>query len=320
MKKIEALTLELAYTNAATLFECSVTELDIEVIQVPCNGFFGLFKKSAIIVAMKRQQTLNQEEVPAPKEVSIAPKKEPKEPKEPKEQKEPKEPKEQKEQKEQKEPKEQKKQKEPKEPKEQQEQKQKVEKQQNQPLLNDTDIPLSFVSSQDDEVEKTHKQVQKSSSKSTDISSIASEVEEKINKLFKHICFSMYKIEVSVYDSETILVDFQGHDVALLIGKDGYRYKALLYMISNWINYTYDVQLRLEVAEFLNNQEEAVACYLNSIYESIDSEGCGQTKILDGILLEIALKELRKKYTNKYVAVRTVRGGSKYILISDYYH
>ena len=176
------------------------------------------------------------------------------------------------------------------------------------------------MSSQDDEVEKTHKHVQKSSSKSTDISSIASEVEEKINKLFKHICFIMNKIEVSVYDSETILVDFQGNDVALLIGKDGYRYKALLYMISNWINYTYDVQLRLEVAEFLKNQEEAIACYLNSIYKSIDSEGCGQTKFLDGILLEIALKELRKKYTNKYVAVRTVRGGSKYILISDYYH
>jgi len=51
MIKIEAVTLEEAYSNAALKLECSVTELAIEVVQSPSNGFLGLFKKSAIIVA-----------------------------------------------------------------------------------------------------------------------------------------------------------------------------------------------------------------------------------------------------------------------------
>ena len=39
MIKIEAITLEEAFKDAATALECSVTELAIEVVQVPRNGF-----------------------------------------------------------------------------------------------------------------------------------------------------------------------------------------------------------------------------------------------------------------------------------------
>ena len=53
MIKIEAATLEEAYKNAAESLKCSVTELKIEVTQVPNNGFCGFFKKSAIIVAIR---------------------------------------------------------------------------------------------------------------------------------------------------------------------------------------------------------------------------------------------------------------------------
>ncbi len=51
MKKIEAHTLELAYAQAARDFECSVTQIQVEIIQFPSKGILGLFKKSAIIVA-----------------------------------------------------------------------------------------------------------------------------------------------------------------------------------------------------------------------------------------------------------------------------
>ena len=57
MIKIEALTLEEAYQNAASSLECSVTELKIEVVQAPSKGFLGLFKKSAIIVAIREVNT-----------------------------------------------------------------------------------------------------------------------------------------------------------------------------------------------------------------------------------------------------------------------
>ena len=39
MIKIVSVTLEQAYKDAAAQLECSVTELNIEVIQSPSNGF-----------------------------------------------------------------------------------------------------------------------------------------------------------------------------------------------------------------------------------------------------------------------------------------
>jgi hypothetical protein len=51
MKKIEATTLEQAYAQAASEFGCSVTALQVEIVQFPSKGVLGLFKKSAIIIA-----------------------------------------------------------------------------------------------------------------------------------------------------------------------------------------------------------------------------------------------------------------------------
>ena len=50
-KKFEASTLADAYEMASTEFECSITDLDITIIQQESKGIFGLFKKSAIISA-----------------------------------------------------------------------------------------------------------------------------------------------------------------------------------------------------------------------------------------------------------------------------
>ena len=41
MKKFEADSLENVYDLAKKEFECSITELIIEIIQQPTNGFFG---------------------------------------------------------------------------------------------------------------------------------------------------------------------------------------------------------------------------------------------------------------------------------------
>lgn len=43
--KVEAENLENAYKKAAEKLNCSVTELDIKVIQYPNKGVLGLFKK-----------------------------------------------------------------------------------------------------------------------------------------------------------------------------------------------------------------------------------------------------------------------------------
>ena len=90
-------------------------------------------------------------------------------------------------------------------------------------------------------------------------------------------------------------------------------------MLFNWINSKYELQLRLEIAEFLKNQEEAVGRYLETVYEIVEQEGRAQTKILDGVLVQIALKELRDRYPDKYVVIRSTRDGLKYIIINDYH-
>jgi len=90
-------------------------------------------------------------------------------------------------------------------------------------------------------------------------------------------------------------------------------------MIFNWINTKYQLQLRLEIAEFLKNQEESISRYLSGVKESVDRDGRAQTKVLDGVLVQIALRELREIYPEKYVAIRSTRDGLKYIIINDYH-
>ena len=193
-------------------------------------------------------------------------------------------------------------------------------------------MPQSFVSMQDDEDEddsslyladyddeEDENEEHESEVISEDMQKIASSVQKDINELFDFTCFNIDAIDVKVYDSNTLLIEFKGDDAALLIGKEGYRYKALSYMIFNWINSKYQVQLRLEIAEFLKNQEESVSRYLATVYENIERDGRAQTKILDGVLVQIALRELRDRYHDKYVAIRSTRDGLKYIIINDYH-
>jgi len=290
MIKIEAITLEEAYTNAATTLKCSVSELKVEIVQVPRSGLFGLFKKSAIIVATTQKSTskiaVKEKQAEVPEKIpDLESKEELKESTEP------------------------------------------------QKLLNDMIMPVSFVSDQDDDEDlksgldytadyddEYDEFSEEQEVPARDMSALAAEVEGEINKLFDFTCFEIEKIDVSVYDEETLLVEFKGEDAALLIGKEGYRYKALSYMIFNWFNFKYDVQLRLEIAEFLKNQEESVARYLTNVYENIARDGRAQTKILDGVLVQIALKELRERYPDKYVVIRSTKDGLKYIIINDYHN
>jgi len=292
MIKIEAITLEGAFKDAASALDCSVTQLAVEVVQSPSSGFLGFFKKKAIIVATIKNEPIQEKEeakeIVHPKIENV-------------------------------------------------EKPEKIveEKQPTHTILNDTIMPTSFVSDQDeDELEEElasgldytadyddeYDDVDEESVSSVDMQSVVKEVEEEINKLFELICFEIDKIEVSAYDKETLLIEFKGEDAALLIGKEGYRYKALSYMIFNWINTKYDLQLRLEIAEFLKNQEESVARYLANVYENIDRDGRAQTKILDGVLVQIALKELREHYPDKYVVIRSTKDGLKYIIVNDYHN
>jgi len=285
MIKIEAVTLEDAYKDAAKQLECSITEIHIEVVQSPSSGFLGLFKKKAIIVAARKTPLEKEESFEATQEITK---------------------------------------------KEESTLSEETLVEDDVPtIVDDTLMPTSFVSDQDEDedigdgLEYTadyDDAYDEDNVEKFDIDTIVDEVKKDVNHLFSKICFEIDEIEVKVYDKETLLIEFKGEDAALLIGKEGYRYKSLSYMLFNWINAKYNVGLRLEIAEFLKNQEESVGRYLESVYESVDRDGRAQTKILDGVLVQIALKELRERYPDKYVVIRSTKDGLKYIIINDYHN
>jgi spoIIIJ-associated protein len=151
-----------------------------------------------------------------------------------------------------------------------------------------------------------------------DLEQIAKEVEQQLKELFGALCYRLTHIDVSAPESNTLLIRFDGDDAALLIGKEGYRYKALSYMLFNWLNPKYGVQIRLEIAEFLKSQEEMIKNLLAPLIERIKEEGRGQTKPLDGVLIQIALKQLREAFPDKYVGIRENRRKEKYIIVNEF--
>ncbi len=58
--------------------------------------------------------------------------------------------------------------------------------------------------------------------------------------------------------------------------------------------------------------------YLKPIIEHIEKNGRGKTKPLDGILVQIALEKLRDRFPNKYVAIKTSKDNSKFIVINNF--
>ena len=327
MKRIEAETLEEAYSKAAKELSCSITEINYEIVQHPNTGMMGLFKKPAIIIAVKKlvESTVDTEKDIENKNSSIAitPKKGNKSDIE--------------------------KQSEP--------EKEKIEKTTEEEST--VEIEKSSVESNFDAVStvienkdaivdsffndgskietkkaeikkvKEREEVQDDSSKSLESLEFdddrdspenrerSIEIENKIKKLIEAGCFEIDTVEVDVFNGIAhIFVD--GEDAALLIGKEGYRYNALSYMLFNWINSTYDLYIKLEIAEFIQTQEEMIDNYLKPIAEHILEHGRGKTKPLDGILVQIALEKLRAMFPNKYIAIKTGKDGKKFILINNF--
>jgi spoIIIJ-associated protein len=147
---------------------------------------------------------------------------------------------------------------------------------------------------------------------------IIEEINSKVNLLFSNICFHIEKIEVSMYSKDTVLIKFSGENHSSLIGKQGYKYKALSYMLFNWINHKYSLMLRLEVGQHLQLQEDSIALYLEPIITNIEKGNIVKTKPLNGVALYTALTILRKKFPKKYIAVKINIKGDKYILINEY--
>lgn len=165
--------------------------------------------------------------------------------------------------------------------------------------------------------ESAHKPYESPKYDSNDIDeSIIHKIHKEINELFALLPIKLSKIEVSKFEKNTILIHFKGADAALLIGERGYRYKAISYLLFNWLNAEYGVNIRLEIESFLVSQEAMISHYLAPIIEELkDSDEPFATKTFDGILAYIALKELRAKLHGKNIVLKTNENDESYVLI-----
>ncbi|MEY4503824.1 MAG: hypothetical protein RL154_116, partial [Pseudomonadota bacterium] len=154
---------------------------------------------------------------------------------------------------------------------------------------------------------------------STEVVSICNNIQVTLSDIFKQSCYRISEIRVYEHDEQTLTVEFQGDDSALLIGKEGHRYRALSYLLFNWIHAKHGFYVRLEVADFLKNQENQLKIYLQDIIAQVRHSGKAQTKPLDSVLAPLALKELRAVFPNKYVALKSEFEGAKSIVIDEFW-
>lgn len=309
--RVEARNLEEAFKKASTELNCSITHLEINIIQHPSRGFFGFFKKNAIIEVESKQMAEQGQKS------NYQDKKKDKRKKYHKEHCE----------------------------------KQSVShcemqpKQDIIPIQNDnlnSEEKSSFELPQKEIKEKKprlnidnsifeafHKSDNDDATDPKEICSQPNErvviseetlklIKRQLDSLFEVSSFDIRVVEVSQFDDETVFIKLDGDDSALLIGKEGYRYKAISYLIFNWINSKFNYSIRLEISQFLKNQELAMSDYLSSIIERVEVSGKAQTKPLDGVLIKIALEQLRKRFPDKYVGIKNGDEG-RYIVVNSFH-
>ena len=285
MKKIEAKTLEEAYAKAAEIFQCSVTDLDYEIVQHPSSGFLGIGAKKAIIVA----QCKNREVASEPRQdfsADTTTKAEPNVTEAPVDETAPDE--------------------------------EVLPNTLSTPsLTNDDASEAAILGGFFDEKKDKEAETTTVTASSGDEHTLSQTIEAELKALMDSICFDIDTVEVDVIDG-TAYIFIDGEDAALLIGKEGYRYNALSYLLYNWLHNRYGLFIKLEIAQFLASQQEMIRNYIQPVIEHVRQSGWGKTRPLDGILVQIALEQLREEFPDKYVAIKRTREGERYILINEF--
>ena len=247
---IEAENLKDAYNRAANALGCSVTQLNVRVLQHPSGGFLGFFKKNAVIEAVLEGEKFSEDpELNAPQSKAG-----------------------------------------------------KAEKKQS-----DKSEPQS--------PRAAHPKHRKEKQKAVLTDENLIEIKEKLSALFGSSEFKIEVSEVSKIDENTVYIKLDGEDSALLIGKEGHRYKALSYMIYNWISIRYNLAVVFEVAEFLQNQRKFIDSYVDALVQKSGDERI-VTKSFDGAFVKIVADKLKQAYPDRIVGIKSTRNG-KIVIVDE---
>ncbi len=296
MKKIEAKTLEEAYAKAANIFDCSVTDLEYEIVQHPNNGFLGIGAKNAVIVAACRTRSRAEKpSTPSHSDRRSAPKKPQKKTEQPAQSS--------------------RKETRPTPPEQQPLKKESAAR----PKTSESESVILNGFFDDGEKKQGKSMAENAEETKPALSNqeLSITIEERLGTLMRSTCFDIDTVEVDVIDG-TAYIFIDGEDAALLIGKEGYRYNALSYLLYNWIHNEYGLYIKLEIAQFLASQQEMIRNYIQPVIEHVHQSGWGKTRPLDGILVQIALEQLREEFPHKYVAIKRTKQGERYILINEF--
>ncbi|EAJ8122511.1 hypothetical protein BHT71_06230 [Campylobacter jejuni] len=267
--KIEAIDLQSALTEASRSLECSVMDLEYEIIQHPRKGFFGFGRKKAIIEAKAKKRILKKN----PKKEFTSSKNHKPETHEPK-----------------------------------QENKIEIKNEKNKSQKE------KYTVKSDEIFDSFHRE----SKGVRNTQDILDEIRIQLVKLLESSQFKIELSELKMYNEDCVLIRLDGEDAALMIGKEAHRYKAISYLLHNWINLKYNLLVRLEIAQFLENQIQGIQLYLQSVIEKIKIHGRGQTKPLDGVLIKIALEQLRAEFPDKYVGIKQ-NNDQRFVVINDFF-
>ncbi len=295
MKKIEAKTLEEAYAKAANIFDCSVTDLEYEIVQHPSSGFLGIGAKNAVIVAACRTHSRT-EEPSTPKHSDRQPMAQKPQSKKEHPAQSPKE--------------------EAPSPTSTQAPKKETS---TAPKTSESESVIlnGFFDDGEKKQDKSMVETVEETKPALSNQELSITIEERLGTLIRSACFDIDTVEVDVIDG-TAYIFIDGEDAALLIGKEGYRYNALSYLLYNWIHNKYGLYIKLEIAQFLASQQEMIRNYIQPVIEHVHQNGWGKTRPLDGILVQIALEQLREEFPHKYVAIKRTKQGERYILINEF--
>lgn len=312
MTKVTASTLQEALSKAALELDCSVTELDYEVVQYESKGVLGIGKKDAIIIANLKNSSAQLDSAQKHQEASYQQSQTP-------------------------------------QSNQNIQESNQANSSQNNPNQNnqgffDASEFVASASLESSEPNYESKNYESGKQNHTNQSyanydepynadntsttqtkkfqtkeEVASEIQNLIQEMLSYTPYKIDNVNVGFYDNQTLSIYIDGEDSALLIGERGYRYKAISYLLFNWIQPAYGYNIRLEIAQFLQNQEDAIDAYLVGIINEVKREGRAQTKPLDGILAFIALKKLRGHFPDKYISFRENPQNERYIIINDFY-
>lgn len=143
------------------------------------------------------------------------------------------------------------------------------------------------------------------------------DIHQKLDKLFATYCLDVKIVKLHKIDDFNIYIKFDGEDSKILIGTKGFRYDSLSFMLHSWLKRKYDLELRLEILQYLESKQHKVAVLLEKFFEDVSEYGYATSVELSGQYLRIAIDLIQDRFPDKELVFDVTQKNRKTIRIDD---